>query len=137
MIYRVLTSTKTLCLVAGLSCLFLSSAYAEDSYMDAINAEAEDLQVDPGTESEQQRTNIPTESFAGGWDRDGQSMSDDLERGLDQADFEDALEEGYYGSFIFYKNLNAAKQDQVYKAYQQGANIDGLRDLIIQLKKFN
>jgi hypothetical protein len=123
--------------VAGLSYLFFSPAYAEDPYMDALNAEAEDLQVDPGTESEQQRTNIPGGSFTGGWDREGQSMSDGLERGLDQADFEDALEEGYYGSFIFYKNLNTGKQEQVYKAYQQGADIDGLRDLIIQLKKMN
>ncbi|MDX1335595.1 MAG: hypothetical protein R3312_07405 [Gammaproteobacteria bacterium] len=114
----------------------MSSAIAEDAYMDAINAEAEGLAVDPGTQSDNQRTQVPGGSFTGGWDSDGQSLGEDgLERGLDQADFEDALEEGYYGSYIFYKNLNTVKQNKVYKAYEQGADIDGLRELIIQLKK--
>lgn len=135
MFYRVPQSVKSVWLVASMSLFILSSAIAEDAYMDAINAEAQDLEVDPGTERENQKADIPGGSFTGGWSRDGQGLGEGLERGLDKDDFEDALEEGYYGSYIFYKNLGPAKQDQVFKAYEQGADIEGLRDLIVQLKK--
>ena len=135
MFYRAQQIVTPLLLSAGLFCVLSSSVVAEDAYMDAINAEAEGLAVDPGTQSDNQKTQVPGSSFTGGWDSDGQSLGEGLERGLDQVDFEDALEEGYYGSYIFYKNLNTVKQNKVYKAYEQGADIDGLRELIIQLKK--
>ena len=135
MFYRAQQIVTPLLLSAGLFCVLSSSVVAEDAYMDAINAEAEGLAVDPGTQSDNQKTQVPGSSFTGGWDSDGQSRGEGLERGLDQADFEDALEEGYYGGYIFYKNLNTGKQKKVYKAYEQGADIDGLRELIIQLKK--
>jgi hypothetical protein len=136
MFYRVQKIIISVLLVAGLTSFVFSVAFAEDAYMDAINAEAEGLEVDPESEQGSQKTNVPGASLTGGWDREGQSLSDEgLVRGLDQADFEDALEEGFYGSYIFYKNLNKVEQNKVYKAYEQGADIDGLRDLIIQLKK--
>lgn len=137
MFYRVQQIVTPLLLSAGMFCVLSSSAIAEDAYMDAINAEAEGLSVDPGTESDSQATTrTPGGSLTGGWDREGQSLGEEgLERGLDQIDFEEALEEGFYGSYIFYKNLNKVKQNKVYEAYEKGADIDGLRELIIQLKK--
>jgi len=136
MFYRVQQIVTPLLVSAGLFCVLSSSVIAEDAYMDAINAEAEGLSVDPGTESDNQTTSVPGGGFTGGWDSEGQSLSEEgLERGLDQVDFEDALEEGFYGSYIFYKNLNKVKQNKVYEAYEKGADIEGLRELIIQLKK--
>ena len=134
MFYRVPQSIRAALLIGGMSCLLFSSALAEDAYMDAINAEAQGLEVDPESEREQQKADIPGGSFSGSWTSNDQGL-EGLKRGLDKPDFEDSLETNYYGSYIFYKNLNPSKQDQVYKAYQQGADIDGLRDLIIQLKK--
>ena len=82
MSYRVQNFTLT----GMVSLLFLAMphAFAEDAYTDALNAEAETLSVDPGTSKEQQareRSAVPGGSFASGWSRDDQTISDDLPKG--------------------------------------------------------
>lgn len=124
--------------IASLLLLAMSHALAEDAYTDALNAEAETLSVDPGTSTEQQKqeqSGVTGGSFASGWSRDGQLMAEGLPGGLDKGDFEEALQDAYYGSYIFYKRLTPTQQDTVFTRYQGNASIDELRALIVELKK--
>jgi hypothetical protein len=124
--------------IASLLFLVMPQAFAQDAYTDALNAEAETLSVDPGSSTQQQKqeqTGNAGGSFASSWSRDAQAFEDNLPLGLGKADFEDALQEIYYGSYIFYKRLTPTQQETVFTRYRENISIDELRALIVELKR--
>jgi len=107
---------------------------ASDPYMDALNAEADSVAVDPA--SEKQEANVFDQApTLGGWSNDAQSMSQDLPANLEQEDFEESLKLNFYGSYIFYKRLDDASQAKVYEYYQDNPSIELVRQRIMELKK--
>lgn len=53
-----------------------------------------------------------------------------LPTGLDKEDFEQALQQSFYGSYLFYSALNARDQEVVYQEYTENNNVEYLREVI-------
>jgi len=47
--------------------------------------------------------------------------------------FESLLEEGYVGTFDFYRRLSEPKRKEVFAAYRGGASLDEVREKVIDL----
>ena len=62
-----------------------------------------------------------------------QSLASDLTSGLSHQDFENELKNGFLGSYLFYKKLNATDKGAVYSYYQEGHTIDDIREKIKSL----
>jgi hypothetical protein len=117
-----------------LGCCFPQAILATDPYMDALNAEADSVIVDPKTE-QQKPDFINQAPVPGGWSNQNQSMSLDLQANLDKEDFEEALKRNFYGSYMFYNHLDEADQAEVYEFYQNKPSIEPVRQRIMELKK--
>ena len=96
-------------LVAAAFC-FPGGALGDDSYLDAIQVEAQKLD-----ESAAQ----PSQPDAGDADASPQGA------------FEQELETRYRGSYLFYKKLPAKSQEEVFLEYSGGASIDEVRKTIM------
>lgn len=111
-----------------------TSLYADDAYMDAINAEADQLSVDP--RSTDKKRDVQAKDFSqNGWSNQAQSMDQDLPPRLKRNEFEEALKTSFYGSYMFYKRLDEQDQFEVYDLYTQNPSIELVRKRIMDLKK--
>jgi len=112
-----------------------ASVFAADAYTDALNAEADNINVDPL--SEKPAASAPTEDapVSSGWSEDAQSMSQDLPPNLGKEDFEEAMKVNFYGSYMFYNRLDAGEQMEVFEFYRTTPSIQAVRERIIELKK--
>jgi hypothetical protein len=117
-----------------LGCCFPLAILASDPYMDALNAEADSVVVDPETEK-QKPSPLEQVPAQGGWSTQDQSMSLDLPPDLDRDDFEESLKLNFYGSYMFYNRLDDSAQEEVYQLYRQNPSIEPVRKRIMQLKK--
>ncbi len=119
-----------------LGCCFPLAILAADSYMDALNAEADSVVVDPKTEKQK---SIPLDQVPAhsGWSTEDQSMSLDLPPNLEKNDFEESLKLNFYGSYMFYNRLDDPAQEEVYQLYRKNPSIEPVRERIMQLKKNN
>lgn len=117
-----------------MGCCIPLTALAADPYMDALNAEADSVAVDPA--SEKQETNVLDQApTLGGWSNQDQSMSLDLPANLEREDFEESLKLNFYGSYMFYNRLDEINQAKVYEFYQSNPTIEPVRERIMELKK--
>lgn len=105
-----------LALVPGLS--------LADAYLDSLQKEASAIKVDPNTAQGQAGA---TRGAAA-----GTSSTNSLPPGLSRADFESHLEQKYFGSYSFYKKLDAERQERVYKAYTTRPDAEYIRQEIKQ-----
>lgn len=110
-----LCGVLTLC-----ACLHAIPASA-DAYLDALNAAADDVELDPNTKQEQQRSTNTGGSIA---------VGGGMPSGMSREDFEAYLQRRYIGSFAFYKKLNTDRKRRVYESYRERADIDYVRDQI-------
>lgn len=96
--------------------LMLASPIAgySQSYLDAIQVEAEKL--DDGTATNSDEVVSP-------------SPAPDADGSL--ARFEKELEDSYRGSYLFYKKLPKKSQEEVYLEYQGGDSIEEVRNTIM------
>ena len=75
---------------------------------------------------------VPAEEEASNWTPD--NLSDvSLHRDLNTKGFEENLKHSALGSYHVFSKLGPAYQEQVYKAYQEGADLDKLKILIRDL----
>jgi membrane peptidoglycan carboxypeptidase len=75
---------------------------------------------------------VPAEEEASNWTPD--NLSDvSLHKNLNEKGFEENLKHSALGSYHVYSKLSPAYQEQVYKAYQEGAGLDELKILIRDL----
>jgi hypothetical protein len=121
-------------IIVWMGCCFPLTAIASDPYMDALNAEADSVTVDPKTE-QKKPDYINQAPVTGGWSNQNQSMRQDLPANLDQDDFEEALKRNFYGSYMFYSHLDQTEQAEVFRFYQNTPSIEPLRQRIMDLKK--
>jgi len=123
-------------LILFLICYVLPlTLFASDPYTDALNAEANNITVDPdskGKDNSNVRGNAPS---PGGWSNKTQSIGEGLPPELSKEEFEGALRGNFYGSYAFYLRLDEQKQEEVYRFYQNNPSIGPVRERIIQLKK--
>ncbi len=64
------------------------------------------------------------------WTQQQTGSGDNIEAGLSKEDFEKALKNLFYGSYLFYSSLSDAKQQVVYEEYQNNNDIEHLRESI-------
>lgn len=57
-------------------------------------------------------------------------LKENIDPGLNKAQFEEALKSRFYGSFLFYSTLAPKKQQQVYEEYLANNEIEHLREII-------
>ncbi len=105
----------------------------EDAYLRELESEAQEVRVDPKTD--RTRPEVVPQSFTGSWGADKQNLEEGLPSGLGREAFDAALEERFYGSYIFYRDLPRQARDEVYNHYTAGAGIDELRKLIIEFRR--
>lgn len=111
---------------------FCSVLIAGDDYLDALEAEASGVQVDPASAEFEPKTLqrrsrvVHTNALRGG--------AIDLPAGLDAVEFEQALQQSMPSSYLFYWNLPDAARQEVFVRYANGASAAELRELILRLR---
>ena len=103
--------------------------------------EATTTAVDPKSLADEDRNNTnkqkrPAQTNSE-WLAGSQSLNSDLPVGLLRSDFEKALKDAYYGTFMFYQKLTEEQRAKIYQTYQQQPAIDILRNQIISMQKGN
>jgi len=99
-------------------------AYADDDYLSALEAEADDT----GT-----RSGSPVESASKQVRKVKSSQSSDvIEPGLGFEEFEEELGTGYSGSHLLYIKLSKGNRKAVYKFYQGNNRISSIREEIVR-----
>ena len=121
-------------------CVFSVTASA-DAYLDMLEAEAEDVKLDPSSQLKDKKQ-INKNSTDGitktNWKWEGDLVGDDLPADLAQDEFATFLKQNFYGTFVFYRKLNTVDQRTVYYHYTTSspAKLDSIRDDILNhLKK--
>jgi hypothetical protein len=115
--------------------MFSVSALAADAYTDALDAEADNISVDPLSEKPAATAPPENDPVSSGWSQDIQSMSQDIPPSLGKEDFEEAMKVNFYGSYMFYNRLDDGEQQEVYDYYRKNPSIQAIRERIIELKK--
>ncbi|MGF1642012.1 MAG: hypothetical protein ACFCUJ_00100 [Thiotrichales bacterium] len=101
----------------------ISHGAVADAYLDSLKAAAEGVEVDPKTSK--------ASSGADGSNTGG-GPDTAIPTGLSQPDFESFLQQRYFGSFSFYKKLDAERQRSIYKAYADRPDVEHVRNEIKQ-----
>lgn len=97
-----------------LACLIpYAGTQADDAYLDALQSEAQDLEIDSRTER-----------------RDKADLGNRLLPNLDVVEFEAALDAHFPVTFNFYRKLTLAQREAVYRDYLQDPDIERMREQI-------
>ncbi|MGM0593198.1 MAG: hypothetical protein ACQETD_01565 [Pseudomonadota bacterium] len=102
-------------LIAG---LYLTPAGAS-SYL-------QELEMEAAKSSEAEKQPRPSVDVPSTPEKEGEK----LEAGLSHEQFESTLQEGYYGSYLFYSTLEEGQQQSVYEDYQSDNSLDSIRESI-------
>ena len=103
-----------------------TSAAADQSYLNALEQEADTIDMtapadtpSPGTPqpSSQLPTNTPKET---------------LSKGMSKAEFETELQQNFFGSYLFYSKLSDQGKENVYQEYLKRDDVAYLREVIKQ-----
>jgi len=107
----------------------------DDAYLQMLEDEAANVQLDHGGQLEQENNKRSAETR---FEWNGEIEAESLPKGLGQEEFETFLQKYYYGTYVFFKKLNATDKDTVYYRYSK-ADIPGLenvrQDVMALLKK--
>jgi hypothetical protein len=107
--------------------LFSLQAVAGDDYMQLLEAEAEELELD---QSSQIQKNKPVETGSTAsikktdWKWDGDLENTVLPSGLTQDEFASLLKQHFYGTFVFYRKLTSIDKQTVYYHYTKASSAD-------------
>jgi hypothetical protein len=101
------------------------AVYADDDYLSALEAEADDTGVVSGS--------VP--STAGSQEKKARHApaSKVIDAGLSFDEFEEILDTSYSGSNFLYVKLSQGKRMSVYKVYQRDNRISSVREEIVRL----
>lgn len=112
-------------LVCVLGQLFATAASA--NYLDELEREAARSFDEPAAQTP--RASSPTTSSP--ISSSTLIVSEEkLPIGLEKEGFEQALQQSFYGSYLFYSALNARDQEAVYQEYTENNNVEYLREVI-------
>lgn len=107
-------------LLAG---LFLTPQLYAD-YLSDLESEAKSLD---------NPTAPPAQDDAASWSVKDLEISNTLQPGLEQPEFEQRLKSSFIGSYTVYTRLDETQKAEVYSAYKDGMSIDELKLLIRDL----
>lgn len=107
-------------LIFGL--LLGSGATAATSYLQELEAEAATINSDAQPETPAATPSWQTQHTT--------SAGEKLDPGLNKEQFEESLKSRFYGSYVFYTNLNEIKRQVVYEEYKKKNDIEHLREVI-------
>lgn len=116
----------------GLGVVMPCSVIAADDYMQALDAEAQGMAVDPasGKELKSTKQKASTNKQAPASADGGELTYQGLPASLGMNEFEAVLNQNFKGSYLLYKNLGDKGRLEVYEAYRNEADIEVVRDSI-------
>jgi len=125
--------------IAALLCSY-SAVASDDEYLKMLEGEAEDVKLDQsGQLKDKEKIN---ESNSGitktNWKWEGDLDGDTLPPGLAQDEFATLLKQNFYGTFVFYRQLNSVDQKTIFYHYSiaSTAELDPVRqDILNHLRK--
>jgi hypothetical protein len=114
----------------------LPMSAADNDYLNMLDSEAEDLQLDASGQLKQEKKNHG-EPAKTTFEWDGTMAKEGFPTGLGQDAFEAFLHKYYYGTYIFFRKLNSVDKDTVYHNYSKEAapHIDAVRQNVMTLLK--
>lgn len=103
-------------------------------YLKMLEAEAEQVQLD---DSGQLKQDADEQSAITTFEWDGSVSQEGFPGKLSQKDFEAFLHQYYYGTFVFFKKLDAVDKDTVYLRYmkESAPSIENVRQNVMSLFK--
>ncbi len=127
-VYKVLTVIFLLC--------GLNAVVSADDYLTMLEAEAKDVKLDQRSQlkdKEQINRNSTDGITKTNWKWEGDLVGDNLPPDLAQDELATLLKQNFYGTFVFYRQLNSVDQYTVYYRYTKSAdaNLDTVRDDIL------
>ena len=114
---------------------------ADDAYLEMLEGEAEDLSLDRSGQlnKEEGTGKIKSLKEAGSNSEWGNAATSDvLPSGMPEEEFPAYLKKNFYGTYVFYRKLNAVDKRTIYYHYSknESADIDTVReDILGHLKK--
>jgi len=107
---------------------------AEDAYLKMLEGEAENLELDKSSQltGGEQHLSVNSRHL---WEKE---LSDgQLSAGLEQKEFEQALRQNFYGTFVFFDKLDSTDKQTIYYRYSKMAepDLDVIRKDILGLLK--
>lgn len=107
--------------LVGLLVIGLVPCASGDAYLDALQEESDDGEVDPNTRELISASESSTTSA-------GENLPD----GMSEADFEAHLQQNYLGSYSFYNRMDKKRKTAIYEAYLKNPGIEFIRNEIKQ-----
>lgn len=121
-------------LLLGVTISLPVAAQQGDAYLQELDSEARDLNLDRETRGQQKEVK-DMRSAAGLAEVPAEEQAELAPR-LSQEEFEQDLRNNFFGSYSFYKRLEPAGKAKIYQQYLQDADPGQLRKRILeQLKK--
>ena len=135
-----LSSRKSKFFLATCLCVLiftLQKSFAQqDNYLEELDAEAGGLSLDRKTRDDAHIEKNIRDSAGLAAVPDGDSPENNgLPPGLSRDSFEVMLERNFFGSYLFYKRLNAASRAWVYRQYQEKPAPERVRKSILEAIK--
>ena len=120
-----------LALISGMM-VSIPSFAADDAYLKMLNGEAEELELDQSNQLKQEEKKTPVKKnvlFG------GELRSDEIPKGLLQDEFEAALQQNFYGTYVFFKKLDSTDKQTVYYRYNKAdtSDVEVIRQNIMDL----
>lgn len=125
---------------------FIAEA-TDDAYLKMLEGESEDLQLDQRGQIHEdggnnsgsantQKSNTQNETRPH-WESGDFVISDTLLHGLSEKDFPEFIKKNFYGTYVYFKKLNAVDQRTIYYHYKKNkSDIETVRkDILNHLKK--
>lgn len=117
-----------------------SAVASDDAYLKMLEGEAEDVKLDPsGQLKVKEQINEGNSGITKtNWKWEGDLQGDILPSGLAQDEFATLLKQNFYGTFVFYRQLNTVDQKTVFYHYSiaSTAELDPVRqDILNHLRK--
>lgn len=106
-------------------------AQAEEDYLQSIDGEASDLNLDSQTKSQESEVHL----FSSDVDPGQAGAIKELASDLSLEQFQVVLKNNYIGSFLFFQRLSEEKQLEVYQYYLQNPDPQKIREKILQVNK--
>ncbi len=116
-----------------ISHLSIVAAQSNSDYLQSLEGEASELDLDNKTKNANQSSNAAS-SVSKEWSGQGGAIFK-LTPGLSFDQFEVVLKNNYIGSFLFYKRLSNSQKDRVFKFYQDNPDPSKIREKILQVSK--
>lgn len=116
-------------------------AQADDDYLKMLESEASDLKLDQSGQIDEKASEHEEDDKDGfakaNWKWDGELDGDTLPKGLAEDEFAALIKQHFYGTYVFFRKLNANDRRTVYYHYKKSPkpDLNDVRKDILSLLK--